>query len=269
MRSAGVGGAVLPRKNSSGSTSTSLVDAAGRRPGRSRRSGRRPRAPGGSCSRRTRATRRAAASRSPATGVHFTSSNLSAPRLAIVLESSAWSAARKFTQNLPERWISGQAREVLAGTNSTSGGSSETLENDWQVIPTGSSLLIDGHHGDAGGEPAEHVAEPAGGGDGLRVVVDGDVLAGPELEVELLVAEPGVDQLGARPGLPGVGAHPLRDVAARPPSVMPCSLSLASRRRSRGPSTRPRSTRGRPSGRRRPCRPSVPNSTSKPPGDFT
>ena len=45
------------------------------------------------------------------------------------------------TQNLPERWISGQAREVLAGTNSTSGGSSETLEKDWQVMPTGSPLL--------------------------------------------------------------------------------------------------------------------------------
>ena len=68
---------------------------------------------------------------------------MSTPRLAIGLESSAWSAARKLTQNLPERWIAGQAREVLAGTNSTSGGSSETLENDWQVMPTGSPPLIE------------------------------------------------------------------------------------------------------------------------------
>ena len=30
---------------------------------------------------------------------------------------------------------------VVAGTKSTSGGSSETLENDWQVMPTGSPLL--------------------------------------------------------------------------------------------------------------------------------
>src|SRR5690606_34287033 len=33
-------------------------------------------------------------------------------------------------------------REVFAGRNVTSGGLSETLENDWQVIPTGSPLEI-------------------------------------------------------------------------------------------------------------------------------
>src|SRR3954453_1392261 len=71
-------------------------------------------------------------------GVHFTSANLSTPRLAIVFDSSAWSAARKLTQNLPERWISGHAREDFAGMKTTSGGSSDTLENDWQVRPTGS-----------------------------------------------------------------------------------------------------------------------------------
>ena len=38
--------------------------------------------------------------------------------------------------------MAGQAREVLAGMNSTSGGLSETLENDWQVIPTGAPPLI-------------------------------------------------------------------------------------------------------------------------------
>src|SRR6476469_4915878 len=79
----------------------------------------------------------------PGDGVHGTPANLSVPRLAIVLERSAWSAARKLTQNFPARWISGQAREVLAGLNSTSGGSSETDMKDWQVSPTGSSLLIE------------------------------------------------------------------------------------------------------------------------------
>src|SRR3954454_6973398 len=68
--------------------------------------------------------------------------NLSTPRLAIWLDSSAWSSARKLTQNVPERWIAAQAREVLAGTNRTSGGLSETLENDWQVSPTGAPPLI-------------------------------------------------------------------------------------------------------------------------------
>ena len=36
----------------------------------------------------------------------------------------------------------GHAREVFAGQNSTSGGSSETLVNDWQVRPTGSPSAI-------------------------------------------------------------------------------------------------------------------------------
>src|SRR3954453_18329271 len=74
-------------------------------------------------------------------GVHFTSANLSTPRLAIWLDSSAWSAARKLTQNLPERWIDGHAREVFAGMKSTSGGLSDTEENDWQVRPTGAPPL--------------------------------------------------------------------------------------------------------------------------------
>src|SRR6266540_994664 len=70
--------------------------------------------------------------------VQATPANLSAPRVAKVLESSCWPSARKLTQKKPARRISGQAREVFAGTNITSGGSSETLENDWQVRPTGS-----------------------------------------------------------------------------------------------------------------------------------
>src|SRR4051812_49738219 len=69
-------------------------------------------------------------------GVHFTSANLSVPRLAIVFDRSAWSAASRLTQKRPERWISGHAREVLAGTKSTSGGASETLEKGWHGRPT-------------------------------------------------------------------------------------------------------------------------------------
>ena len=47
------------------------------------------------------------------------------------------------TQKKPACRIIGHAREVFAGQNITSGGSSETLENDWQVIPTGSSPDIE------------------------------------------------------------------------------------------------------------------------------
>ena len=50
---------------------------------------------------------------------------------------AAWSSASTFTQNCPARSICGQAREVSAGQNRTSGGSSETEVNDWQVRPTG------------------------------------------------------------------------------------------------------------------------------------
>ena len=75
-------------------------------------------------------------------GVQPTPANLSTPRLAIWLDSSAWPSARKLTQKRPERWIIGQAREVLAGMKTTSGGLSETLENDWQVRPTGAPPLI-------------------------------------------------------------------------------------------------------------------------------
>src|ERR687898_918195 len=70
------------------------------------------------------------------------SANLSIPRLAIVLDTGSWSAARKLTQNRPDRWIAGQARDVFAGENSTSGGSSETDMKLSQVMPTGSPRLI-------------------------------------------------------------------------------------------------------------------------------
>src|SRR3954451_10479087 len=66
-----------------------------------------------------------------------TPSNFSSPLVAMPLESSDWSEARMFTQKYPARRISGQARDVFAGLNMISGGSRETEENDWQVIPTG------------------------------------------------------------------------------------------------------------------------------------
>src|SRR3954451_19361216 len=72
-----------------------------------------------------------------------TPSNFSVPLVAIPLEMCRWSAARKLTQKKPAWRIIGQAREVFAGQNITSGGSSETLEKDWQVIPTGSSPDIE------------------------------------------------------------------------------------------------------------------------------
>src|SRR4051812_36270698 len=74
-------------------------------------------------------------------GRQDTPENLSTPRLAIWLDSSAWSAARKLTQNLPERWIDGHAREVLAGMNSPSGGWSETDENGGRANPRGAPPL--------------------------------------------------------------------------------------------------------------------------------
>src|SRR3954469_4861505 len=69
--------------------------------------------------------------------------NLSSPLVAIPLERSDWSAARMLTQKKPTRRISGQAREVFAGLNINSGGSSETDENDWQVMPTGTPSEIE------------------------------------------------------------------------------------------------------------------------------
>ena len=72
-------------------------------------------------------------------GRHSTSANLSTPLLAIVFDTHAWSLASRFTQNDPVSRISGHAREVRDGTNSTSGGSSETLAFDALVLATGSS----------------------------------------------------------------------------------------------------------------------------------
>ena len=54
-----------------------------------------------------------------------------------LFDRSVWSAARKFTQNRRVRRIAAKAREFFIGRKATSGGSSETLVNDWQVMPTG------------------------------------------------------------------------------------------------------------------------------------
>ena len=78
-----------------------------------------------------------------AEGRQETPANLSVPLAAKPLERSSWSWESRFTQKNPARCICGHARDVLAGQNSTSGGSSDTLVNDWQVIPTGRSPDIE------------------------------------------------------------------------------------------------------------------------------
>ena len=178
-----------------------------------------------------------------AAGFQPTPSNLSAPLVAIALEMSLLVGGEEVDAEEPGAAISGQAREVFAGQNITSGGSRETLENDWQVIPTGSPPRHRGHHGDAGGEQAEHVAELARALGGLRVVDrDRRVLAEAELEVEA-GAEEGVDQLPAaarsraRPALipSGISAD-----GSRLGAVIPSPSSRHHCRRSRGPSRRRR-----------------------------
>src|SRR3712207_2905824 len=76
-------------------------------------------------------------------GDHLTPWNLSTPLVAIRVDSSCWPSARRLTQKQPARRIVGQAREVLAAQNRTSGGDRETDENDWQVIPTGAPSRIE------------------------------------------------------------------------------------------------------------------------------
>ncbi len=71
-----------------------------------------------------------------AAGSQSRPANLSMPLVAICAETCSWSAARMLTQNRPERWMSGQARDVRAGMKVTRGGSRETLAKDWQVMPT-------------------------------------------------------------------------------------------------------------------------------------
>uniref|UniRef100_A0A6J7M4E7 Unannotated protein n=1 Tax=freshwater metagenome TaxID=449393 RepID=A0A6J7M4E7_9ZZZZ len=58
--------------------------------------------------------------------------------LANLQHSSPCSAPRMFTQNDPPGAMSGQLRELMAGRNPTSGGSSETEQNEPMVSPPGS-----------------------------------------------------------------------------------------------------------------------------------
>src|SRR6185312_7290978 len=67
-----------------------------------------------------------------------TPANLStaAPERAKPALRSRWSAARTLTQNLPTSRIRGQVDDERAGAKLTSGGSSDSEANDWQVKPS-------------------------------------------------------------------------------------------------------------------------------------
>ena len=66
-----------------------------------------------------------------------TPANLSTPERANPAESSSCPAASTFTQNAPTSRIPGQVVELRAGAKLTSGGSSDSDANDWQVKPSG------------------------------------------------------------------------------------------------------------------------------------
>src|SRR5579862_2774401 len=71
-------------------------------------------------------------------GDHATSPHLFEPETANFRQISSWSAARMLTAKVPTSRMRGQVCDEWAGQNMTSGGSSDTEENDWQVIPIGS-----------------------------------------------------------------------------------------------------------------------------------
>jgi hypothetical protein len=58
------------------------------------------------------------------------------------LVGAAWSSASTLTPKRPMALIAGQVVEVRAGEKLTSGGSSDSDANDWQVKPTGPSALV-------------------------------------------------------------------------------------------------------------------------------
>src|SRR5215469_9156693 len=75
-------------------------------------------------------------------GDQDTPANLSAPVAALVPKARAsprWSAASTFAQKCPARAIRGHVADDRLGQNSTSGGSSDRAENDWQANPAGPS----------------------------------------------------------------------------------------------------------------------------------
>ena len=70
-----------------------------------------------------------------------TPSNLSAPERAKFCDTSICPSASTLTQNRPMARSSGQVRDVRPGANTTSGGSSDSELNDWQVKPIGPSAV--------------------------------------------------------------------------------------------------------------------------------
>ena len=85
--------------------------------------------------------------------------NLSSPFEAKRRQTSSWSSARMFTQNAPGRLDLRPRRRALAGRRTpTSGGSSDTEQNEPTARPTGRAVGRGGDDGDAGREVAEHLA---------------------------------------------------------------------------------------------------------------
>src|SRR5690242_2363107 len=70
-------------------------------------------------------------------GCQVNSANLSPPLVAKVRQMGSCSAARILTQNDPDFSILGQLDEDLSGKNATSGGSSDTEENEPMARPAG------------------------------------------------------------------------------------------------------------------------------------
>src|SRR3954453_5283995 len=70
-------------------------------------------------------------------GCQARSANLSPPFIANARQTDSCSAPRMLTQNDPESRNFGHDDELLSGMNATSGGSSDTDENDPTAIPAG------------------------------------------------------------------------------------------------------------------------------------
>src|SRR3954464_2952889 len=70
-------------------------------------------------------------------GCHASSANLSPPFIAKARHTDSCSAPRMLTQNAPESRNFGHDDELLSGMKATSGGSSDTEENDPTAMPAG------------------------------------------------------------------------------------------------------------------------------------
>ncbi|KUJ53750.1 hypothetical protein ADL25_08875 [Streptomyces sp. NRRL F-5122] len=70
-------------------------------------------------------------------GSWSTPANLSPPLTAKPRHNAPWWLASTFTQKTPARAIRGQVVEARPTMNTTSGGSSESEEKDWQAKPAG------------------------------------------------------------------------------------------------------------------------------------